>query len=513
MTTLSSAFHRLIGSTDAETFNTPEEHNINELAGVYAQFVRDGGRVNTKSEPWHNSCAAFLDTLDRTAAKLRLETAPRKYRSAFTVNYRALFPDDQRHYRVDVLRASIDQCAAIWVNGDTFEFSPEVIRLARGLQSSWAEVGSILERWDQSMDQSSRRKFRPSRSEMHMSLVTLDRAWASFEHKYIAELIGIEEKARKYLVAAVEHESKMSEIEAMFERKRESLNSCAAYIKVRQDFITCLARLNSVANTRRKGRDDITDEVLVQAIAVLQDCKTKSRDAVSEVARTASLLASDCVESFDAIRLYVRQVGDCLECVDPNLCKNAGLVARLVDWEESWEIGSQYVQKQELLKSVCNLVAQVKKAQHLVPALITMCEDCDVELFLVLPRKVWLCYLCEPDMHQGLVESLLPHRFEKGPDAELTSFFQSFHRVMDSICQAFGVDSAEDVLVERAVLGSSSVKATLSKAHIENFMLELERWSMELQRKCPEDWNQCSSVLIQCLTGGSQKDRSGEFVV
>jgi len=342
-------------------------------------------------------------------------------------------------------------------------------------------------------------------------MTTLDRAWASFEHKYIAELIGIEEKARKYLVAAVDHESKMSEIEAKCEKKKESLSSCSAYVKVRQEFVTCLARLNSVANIRRKGRDDMTDAVLVKAIAVLQNCKTKGSDPLADVARN---LASDVVESFDAIRLYVRQVGECLECVDPNLCKNAGLVARLVDWEESWEVGSQYVQKQELLESVCNLVAKVKKAQHLVPALTTMCEDCDVELFLVLPRMVWLCYLSEPDKHQGLVGSLLPNRFDnKLQDAELSSFIELFQRVMKSISGVIGVERAGNTLVQRAVLGSASVKANLHRDEIERFMLELERWSMELQRRCPEDWNQCSSVLIQCLTGGSQKERSGEFCV
>jgi len=235
---------------------------------------------------------------------------------------------------------------------------------------------------------------------------------------------------------------------------------------------------------------------------------------VSEVAKTATTLASDVVESFDAIRFYVRQVGECLECVDPNLCKNAGLVARLVDWEESWEIGSQYVQKQELLKSVCNLVAKVKSAQHLVPALTTMLEDCDVELFLVLPRMVWLCYLTEPDKHQGLVGSLLPHRFGKSQDAELSAFVESFKSVMGSISQIGGVERAENTLMQRSVLGSSSLKAHSSKDEIESFMLDLERWSMELQRRCPEDWNQCSSVLIQCLTGGSEKDRkSSEFVV
>jgi len=45
-------------------------------------------------------------------------------------------------------------------------------------------------------------------------LTTLDIAWASFEHKYIAELIEIEEKARRLIVQAIEHERCLQLIEA-----------------------------------------------------------------------------------------------------------------------------------------------------------------------------------------------------------------------------------------------------------------------------------------------------------
>jgi len=122
--------------------------------------------------------------------------------------------------------------------------------------------------------------------------------------------------------------------------------------------------------------------------------------------------------------------------------------------------------------------------------------------------------LADPDKHQGLVGSLVPHRFGKSQDAELSAFVESFKSVMGSISQIGGVERAENTLMQRSVLGSSSLKAHSSKDEIESFMLDLERWSMELQRRCPEDWNQCSSVLIQCLTGGSEKDRkSSEFVV
>ena len=31
---------------------------------------------------------------------------------------------------------------------------------------------------------------------------------------------------------------------------------------------------------------------------------------------------------------------------------------------------------------------------------------------------------------------------------------------------------------------------------VEGLMKELEKWSLELQRHCPEAWNHCSSVLL-----------------
>merc|ERR1719473_1777640 len=97
----------------------------------------------------------------------------------------------------------------------------------------------------------------------------------------------------------------------------------------------------------------------------------------------ARILATDVVESFDAMREYLREVERCLERVDPHLCNNVGLVARLVDWEESWEVGARYVQHTPLLNALCDLVAEIRSAQRLAPALTSMCDECDVELFMV----------------------------------------------------------------------------------------------------------------------------------
>jgi len=503
----------------------------------------DDGRVNTKSEAGFNACAMFLDGLDGAARALRLDAAPRSYRVDFTINYRALFPNEARNYRVDVLEASVEQYAVIWVNGEKFEFSVEAMRRAQALQRAWSELGLILERWSQAAEQP-RLSLRPTRSELRNALVQLDFTWASFEHKYITELIDIEEKARRLVVQAIDHERSLQLLEA-HHSESEVLQNLPDYHEDQKRLVSSIAHLNSVANIRRKGRDDLGADVLVDAFATLRRCDAANRDSEStEMLSAARILATDVVESFQAMRDYLREVERCLERVDPHLCNNVGLVARLVDWEESWEVGARYVQHEKLMDAICDLVAEIRVAQRLVPPLRAMCEECDVELFLVLPRIIWLRFLANPLQLMELLKSLLPHRFAEPKDrlcdvgqlwdAELEAFIQKFLCTRQLLVGALpGGGAAPDaernerlaweVLVKRVVRGAvgkedacSCLAPTLrdgASEAVEGLMHELEKWSIELQRHCPEDWNQCSAILVQCLTGGTQKQKQSPFRV
>jgi hypothetical protein len=300
-----------------------------------------------------------------------------------------------------------------------------------------------------------------------------------------------------------------------------------------------------VANFRRKGRDDLAVDVLFDAVATLRRCDAAERDGRStETLSAARILATDVVESFSAMRDYLREVERCLERVDPHLCNNVGLVARLVDWEESWEVGTRYVQHEKLLGGVCDLVAEIRVAQRIAPALTSMCDECDVELFLVLPRLIWLRFLARPLQHAELLRSLLPHRFIETKDtpdgeaaqhtwdAQVGSFIDKFLSAEAVIICAqpavsapssdAAVKLAWEVFVKRVVNGAGA-KDTYSglapgrrdntEIVVEDLMHELERWSIELQRHCPEDWNQCSAILVQCLTGGGQKQKQVPFRV
>jgi len=438
---------------------------------------------------------------------------------------------------VDVLEASVEQYAVIWVNGEKFEFSAEAMRRARAMQRAWSELCMLLERWSQAAEQP-RLSAQPTRSELRNALVTLDFMWASFEHKYIAELIGIEEKARRLIVQAIEHDRCLQLIESQRPEGQRLLEDAPGYREEQRRLALSVAHLNSVANFRRKGRDDLGADVLADALAALRRCDAAADAGEStELLRAARILATDVVEAFEAVRQYLREVERCLERVDPHLCNNAGLVARLVDWEESWELGARYVQRGRLLDAVCDLVAEIRAAQLLVPALATMCEECDVEFFLVLPRIIWLRFLAEPAHLGELLKSLLPHRFAEPKDAaaevrlpvwdaELEAFVQKFHCARQQLVaaqtagasgqmQAEAQRRALEVLTRRVVRGAAEGEAggVEPAAAVEGLMHELESWSIELQRHCPEDWNQCSAILVRCLTGGAHRQKQAAFRV
>jgi len=73
----------------------------------------------------------------------------------------------------------------------------------------------------------------------------------------------------------------------------------------------------------------------------------------------------------------------------------------------------------------------------------------------------------------------------------------------------------QEVMIRRAVSGAAASaledpydslssaehsQRKLARDAVEDLMLDLESWSMELQRHNAEDWNECINVLMQCIS-------------
>jgi len=503
---------RIFGESGSSPFSAGERAAVQRLADFRAGLLIDGIVTDVKSEVGYAACAAYLSCIEAVSHTLGLRPSPRSYRKTFTANYRALFPDGDRRYRVDVLEASVDQQFDIWVNGQKFELDADAIERAQRLQRSWLSLIKALDHWTQSDNK------QVGRADLVSALVELDIAWACFESSYIGALIAIEEQARQLVVQAAELERQLA----------PNPHDQPLCVEAERTFVDCMAHLNSIANHKGKGRQDLRADILERAREVLRG------GVVRRGQEAAKILAKDVVASYAAMRAYMRKVSECFEHVDPHLCNNVGLVARLVDYEESWEVGSRYVRQDDMLHAICDIFGEIRQAEELAPELSAMVEDCDVELFMVLPRLVVLAFLANPRGDRAdLVRMLLPHRFgPKGDNAlvkvdpELKALYIRYKDTAHLLAGKVegGIAEAKAVLVRQAVLGDIDLPSTmlgaggaeagLVRRAARELLLAVETVSLELQRHCPEDWNQCSAVLVHCLMPGDCAPKElGKFQV
>jgi hypothetical protein len=360
----------------------------------------------------------------------------------------------------------------------------------------------------------------------------------------VAELNWIERHAKTPIVEAIECESEVE----LLEQGEDTIATAQATRRL----VESLGRLNAVANIRRKGRDDLDADILESATETLLRCDRGDLGSM-ETCIPARTLACKIVESYEAMRKYLRDASKDLRRVDPHLCNNACLVARLADWEESWEMGGKYVRQTGIMASICDAVAEIRAVQRVAPELSAMIDNCDAELFLVLPRLLWLRFATastaaaasaateasnssnskkEEAASSALLRALLPHRFggpaavEAGrsePCSELRAFLEQFTETVDLLAAGDnhpGAALAREALIKRAVVGgpglSSDAGVCAGMRATEDLMRTLEGWSVELQRHCPEEWNQCSALLVQCVSGSGGRAAgpdAGDFVV
>lgn len=538
---------------EIEALSSRERTCLESLLASYGRLLmNEAGRVDTQSEKGASVCGKFLRALERMAHVLDLTPAPRTYREHFTLNYRAIFDCETRDYRADILEAgtTLVQHPVIWANGESYQISDVALRCSEKVLEAWSELCELLDAFTSLGDAPSP----PQLASFVSCLNNFDVAWACFECVYITELMKVQERARCLVSEAAEAERRLSLLEMA--HAAAELAELHQYQAEKRVLVAYVGRLNSVANFQRKGRDDLSVGILDAAVDLLSRCSSM-QPAGGRALSPARVLAEQVVEAFEDVRDYLHEVQHHLDTLHLHLCENPGLVSRLVRWEETWEIGARYLHSEEVLSALCHLVPQLQRACRIAPELAEMCENRDAEFFLVLPRLVWLCLLADPAKPSELVRRLLPHRFSlragaptaavagsppclsrrhSDPDLpaaaelaraervpwmgpELQAVTEKFWRAELLLGRALpeGGPLAWEVLARRAVVGTSAAAdpyACLEEASrdeaaaaAEDLMHELEGWSMELQRHCPEDWNECINVLVQCL-GKSQRSES-----
>lgn len=153
--------------------------------------------------------------------------------------------------------------------------------------------------------------------ELKVQLKVFDKLWSEYEHKYISELMTIEEKARRPVSRAIEavmqlNREERREIES---GKVVTGGQSAQSIQFKKKLVDCFREMNSVANLEGKGRDDLGVGILIEAERVL----TQISAAESITLRK---LAKNITQIFGQLKSLMMTYSANIEVVDPQLKNN-----------------------------------------------------------------------------------------------------------------------------------------------------------------------------------------------
>jgi len=531
-------------------FSSGEQESLLHLAAARENLVLDASdAVETRTEKGFDAAQAFLSALERVAETMQVAPASRAYRLRFAEKFPDLQMQDGRDYSVAVLEAcmSLSRSRAIWANGHKYDLSAEAEIAVLALQDEWESFFDSLD-WLLPSDS----PVLP-RSEFCAALTRVDERWADFECSYMQEIVKVQDKAKGLVHKAIHFDRSLRHMEQSDTDVQESVD----YLMKLSSFVACVVRLNVAANLRRKTQE-LSLDIWETAKYLLEICSSDP----SHTLKAAKAVAQQVVTSFDQLREYVRGVD--VADLDPQLCLNPDLVAHLVRWEDTWIIGARYLQTRQVLGAVCRLVPEMRQTQRVPafqqmcsdfdPALFLVLPRLVWLSFLTKPGS--LNDLLGNLLPHRFVHAPLPPGLSKSRDlharglrrqrsepnlatagtftsqevgilgmgSELKALKEKYATAVLALEECFrtvpSTSQAErlrvqEVMIRRAVSGAAASaledpyeslssaehsQRKLARDAVEDLMLDLESWSMELQRHNAEDWNECINVLMQCIS-------------
>ena len=281
-----------------------------------------------------------------------------------------------------------------------------------GLKSCYKESAclALLEQWegllaqlDHILPRSLEGLTSLTRAELCRLLRSLDSTWADFEHRYIMEIVRVQHEAKGLVAKAIDVEEMLSQIE------EEDSDEYQVHLGA---LVACISQLNVAANLNRKTFDELTSDIWENSAALLKMCSIDSETPLQAV----RVVAQQVLLSLEEFRQCLRDMRERgLEEVNPQLCHNEDLVSSLMRWEEAWITGARYIQTRSVLAALCKLLPRLLGVSQCWASFAQMCMNFDAELFLVMPRLVWLSYFESPEGQTALISNLLPHRFVHVP--------------------------------------------------------------------------------------------------
>lgn len=273
--------------TDLEEFKRSYDYTLLENAAYAAvQLIeRQDRKYDLDSFEGQISCKKFLKYVENMCLAFGISCANRGYRSKFSRAYRVLYTEGSLCYLTEILDSAQEGFPYLYVNGEKYVFSREVLESGRVLFESFCELQhDIRALYDSLREEAQRVNLKEVTEDLSFALQQFDQHWVNFEQQYVEQLMLIESDARRFITNAIKLEKELRSLEIRERARGKVLFESQEYNRTRAELIAICGKINSVANPEGKGRDDLALDILQAAEGISRRISSTQSKAVRQLA-------------------------------------------------------------------------------------------------------------------------------------------------------------------------------------------------------------------------------------
>lgn len=175
---------------------------------------RTDDKYDLDSKDGQRACKRFLNQVERLCEVFKAKSANRNYRNQFSKAYKVLYKENCLCYLTEILDSAQESFPYLWVNGEKYVFSTEVLDAGTKLFKEFKMVqNTIRDLYECIIDESVNMTVQYIMEEMAKHLQQFDQTWVNYEQIYVLELMLIEADARLFITEAIENEKELAAIE------------------------------------------------------------------------------------------------------------------------------------------------------------------------------------------------------------------------------------------------------------------------------------------------------------
>jgi hypothetical protein len=390
--------------TDIEKFRRSSDFLLLEHTVICASqlFLRGDQKYDLDSDHGQRSCKKFLNQIEKLCEVYSVPCSSREYRDRFSKAYRVLYKENSLCYLTEILDSAQEGFPYLYVNGERYVFSAEVLQAGSDLFQNFVRLQYLLKDiFSRVCDETFNGALEPVKEEISNCLQEFDGLWVEFEQLYVHELMAIESDARRFIEEAIAIEEKINFLETKNEIKTRVENE--EIFELKSKLVTIIGKINSVANIEGKGRDDLTIDILKASEGLLKRVSTQTRCITN--------LADKIRQSFLSLRSLFRKYASNIEIVDPQLKNNPELVDALVKFESTWERGKIYFLNSKKCNQLVFLSSMIETVSSKYRVFKEQVDCSDSELFVSIPALLIIKALQGED--RGICKSFCSPMFDE----------------------------------------------------------------------------------------------------